>query len=146
MALTVGSRLGHYEVTAKIGAGGMGQVYQATDSHLGRDVALKVLPDAFADDADRLARFQREAQVLASTRQRGCEMNTPAPGRVYGSASTWVPKNSPIARKISTLCALVKRPCPPPGMVRSLFGTLTPSSAACRRTAWSYGTTRSSSP
>ena len=66
MALTVGSRLGHYDVTALIGEGGMGQVYRATDTQLGRDVALKILPDAFAADPDRLARFQREAQILAS--------------------------------------------------------------------------------
>ena len=66
MALTVGSRLGHYDVTALIGEGGMGQVYRATDTQLGRDVALKILPDAFAADPDRPARFQREAQVLAS--------------------------------------------------------------------------------
>ena len=66
MALDVGSRLGHYDVTALIGEGGMGQVYRATDTELGREVALKILPDAFAADPDRLARFQREAQVLAS--------------------------------------------------------------------------------
>ena len=64
MALTVGSRLGHYDVTALIGEGGMGQVYQATDTKLNRQVALKILPEAFAADPDRLARFQREAQVL----------------------------------------------------------------------------------
>ena len=62
MALTVGDRLGHYDVTALIGEGGMGQVYRATDTQLGRDVALKILPDAFAADPDRLARFPREAQ------------------------------------------------------------------------------------
>ena len=66
MALNVGSRLGHYAVTALIGEGGMGQVYQATDTKLNRQVALKILPEAFATDPDRLARFQREAQVLAS--------------------------------------------------------------------------------
>ena len=66
MPLEPGSRLGHYDVTALIGEGGMGQVYRATDTQLGRDVALKILPDAFAADPDRLARFQREAQVLAS--------------------------------------------------------------------------------
>ena len=65
MALEVGSRLGHYDVTALIGEGGMGQVYQATDTKLKRQVALKILPEAFAGDP-RLARFQREAQVLAS--------------------------------------------------------------------------------
>ena len=66
MPLNVGSRLAHYDVTALIGEGGMGQVYRATDTQLGRDVALKILPDAFAADPDRLARFQREAHVLAS--------------------------------------------------------------------------------
>ena len=66
MALEVGSRLGVFEVTGRLGEGGMGIVYRATDSTLHRDVALKVLPDAFANDPERLARFQREAQVLAS--------------------------------------------------------------------------------
>jgi hypothetical protein len=66
MALSPGTRLGHYTVSALIGEGGMGQVWQATDTQLNRQVALKILPDAFADDPDRLARFQREAQVLAS--------------------------------------------------------------------------------
>ena len=77
MALNVGSRLGHYDVTALIGEGGMGQVYRATDTQLGRDVALKILPDAFAADPDRLARFQREAQVLAS-------LNHPNIAQIYG--------------------------------------------------------------
>ena len=77
MALSVGSRLGHYDVTALIGEGGMGQVYQATDTQLHRDVALKILPDAFAADPDRLARFQREAQVLAS-------LNHPNIAQIHG--------------------------------------------------------------
>ena len=77
MALNVGSRLGHYEVTALIGEGGMGQVYQATDTKLNRQVALKILPEAFAADPDRLARFQREAQVLAS-------LNHPGIAAIYG--------------------------------------------------------------
>ena len=77
MALTVGDRLGHYDVTALIGEGGMGQVYRATDTQLGRDVALKILPDAFAADPDRLARFQREAQVLAS-------LNHPNIAQIHG--------------------------------------------------------------
>ena len=66
MALNVGDRLGHYDVTALIGEGGMGQVYQATDTKLKRQVALKILPEAFSADPERLARFQREAEVLAS--------------------------------------------------------------------------------
>ena len=66
MALTTGSRLGVYEVIAPIGAGGMGQVFRARDTRLRRDVALKVLPDSVASDPDRLARFTREAQILAS--------------------------------------------------------------------------------
>ena len=77
MALQVGSRLGHYDVTALIGEGGMGQVYQATDTKLNRQVALKILPEAFAADPDRLARFQREAQVLAS-------LNHPNIAQIHG--------------------------------------------------------------
>ena len=77
MSLTPGTRLGIYEVTAKIGEGGMGEVYQARDTTLDRDVALKVLPEAFTADPDRLARFQREAKVLAS-------LNHPNIGAIYG--------------------------------------------------------------
>ena len=66
LALAPGTRLGVYEVTAPIGEGGMGQVYRARDTKLNRDVALKILPDSFANDPDRLARFTREAQTLAS--------------------------------------------------------------------------------
>ncbi len=69
MALTVGSRIAHYDVTAKLGEGGMGEVWRATDTQLNRDVALKILPEAFATDHDRLVRFQHEAQVLASLNQ-----------------------------------------------------------------------------
>ena len=66
MRFETGSRLAHYEVTTFIGEGGMGRVYRATDTKLNRQVALKILPEAFAADPDRLARFRREAQVLAS--------------------------------------------------------------------------------
>src|SRR6476619_4309096 len=66
MPLTVGARLGVYQVVELIGTGGMGEVYRARDPRLNRDVALKTLPGAVALDQDRLARFQREAQVLAS--------------------------------------------------------------------------------
>ena len=77
MPLQPGTTLGPYQVTAKIGEGGMGEVYQATDTKLNRQVALKILPEAFAADPDRLARFQREAQVLAS-------LNHPNIGGIYG--------------------------------------------------------------
>jgi serine/threonine-protein kinase len=66
MTITAGSRLGPYEILSPLGAGGMGEVWRARDARLGRDVAIKVLPAAFAADADRLARFRREAQVLAA--------------------------------------------------------------------------------
>jgi len=66
MALVAGSTLGHYQILAPIGKGGMGEVYRARDTRLDRDVAIKILPPAFAADADRMARFEREAKVLAS--------------------------------------------------------------------------------
>src|SRR5438093_7171479 len=77
MALTPGTRVGVYEVTAQIGVGGMGEVHRAKDTKLNRDVALKIVPDAFATDPDRLARFQREAKTLAS-------LNHPYIGGIYG--------------------------------------------------------------
>jgi serine/threonine-protein kinase len=66
MPFSVGNRIGPYEILAPIGAGGMGEVYRAADTKLGRAVAIKILPDGFAQDADRMARFTREARVLAS--------------------------------------------------------------------------------
>ena len=66
MPLSPGTSLGHYDVTSLLGEGGMGQVWQARETKLDRDVALKVLPEAFTSDPDRLARFEREAKVLAS--------------------------------------------------------------------------------
>jgi serine/threonine protein kinase len=66
MPLTPGTRLGPYEIIAPLGAGGMGEVYRATDPRLGRDVAIKALPPEFSRDPDRLARFEREARLLAS--------------------------------------------------------------------------------
>ena len=65
MSLSAGDKLGPYEILARIGAGGMGEVYRARDPRLGRDVAIKILPDAFAQSSDRLLRFTREARVLA---------------------------------------------------------------------------------
>ena len=65
MPLTSGTKLGSYEILAAIGAGGMGEVYRALDSKLGREVAIKVLPEAFAQNEERLARFEREARLIA---------------------------------------------------------------------------------
>jgi hypothetical protein len=77
MALSPGTRIGPYEVAALIGAGGMGEVYRATDTNLKRMVAIKVLPDSLASNTDRLARFQREAEVLAS-------LNHPNIAQIHG--------------------------------------------------------------
>jgi serine/threonine protein kinase len=66
MPIAPGSKLGPYEILAAIGAGGMGEVYRAHDTRLGRDVAVKILPETFASDADRLRRFNQEARVVAS--------------------------------------------------------------------------------
>ena len=66
MTLVSGTRVGPYEITGAIGAGGMGEVYRARDTKLDRDVAIKVLPELFAADPERLARFEREAQALAA--------------------------------------------------------------------------------
>ena len=66
MALEAGTRLGHYEVVSSLGAGGMGEVYRAKDTKLGREVAIKLLLEEVSQDAERLARFEREARVLAS--------------------------------------------------------------------------------
>jgi serine/threonine protein kinase len=72
LALTPGTSLGACQITAQIGEGGMGQVYRARDTKLDRDVAIKILPEALAHDADRLARFQREARTLASLKRSDC--------------------------------------------------------------------------
>ena len=77
--LTPGTRIAHYDVLAAIGAGGMGEVYRARDTLLGREVALKVLPELFAADADRRARFQREAKTLAA-------LNHPNIAAIHGLA------------------------------------------------------------
>ena len=77
MTLLPGGRLGPFEITGAIGAGGMGEVFRARDTKLNRDVAIKVLPTAFADDPERLARFTREAQTLAA-------LNHPNIAAIYG--------------------------------------------------------------
>src|SRR5215831_9139689 len=73
----IGKTLAHYEVTERLGAGGMGEVYRARDSKLGRDVAIKLLPEVFASDPERAARFQREAKLLAA-------LNHPNIAAIYG--------------------------------------------------------------
>ena len=77
MALSSGVRLGVYEILAKLGEGGMGEVYRARDTRLKRDVAIKVLPESFALDPDRLTRFEREAELLAT-------LNHPNIAAIYG--------------------------------------------------------------
>ena len=77
----IGSSLAHYRITAELGSGGMGEVWRAEDTKLGREVALKVLPEEFARDPDRMARFEREAKVLAS-------LNHPNIATLYGLESS----------------------------------------------------------
>jgi serine/threonine protein kinase len=77
MTLAAGARIGPYEIKSPLGAGGMGEVYRARDTKLGRDVAVKILPDEFVRDPERVARFQREAQVLAA-------LNHPHIAQIYG--------------------------------------------------------------
>jgi serine/threonine protein kinase len=89
MAVAPGTRVGPYEILVAIGAGGMGAVYRARDAKLGRDIAPKVLPEAFARDAERMARFQREAKVLAS-------FNHSNIASIYGLEDAWM--GSPAAQ------------------------------------------------
>src|ERR671934_566387 len=77
MSIAIGSRLGPYEIVGSLGAGGMGEVYRARDTKLHREVAIKVLPDLFAADPERLARFEREATTLAA-------LNHPHIAQIYG--------------------------------------------------------------
>jgi eukaryotic-like serine/threonine-protein kinase len=77
MSLAAGTRVGVYEIVSKLGAGGMGEVYRARDTRLGRDVAIEILPSTFAAERDRLARFEREARTLAA-------VNHPNIATIYG--------------------------------------------------------------
>ena len=108
MPILTGKRLGPYEILSAIGAGGMGEVYRARDTRLNRDVAIKVLPEVFADDADRMARFEREARVLAA-------LNHPHIAAIYGVEesnsvahwlwSWWMVRRWLIASPIASLSA-----------------------------------------
>jgi serine/threonine protein kinase len=106
MSLAVGARLGVYEVLGPLGAGGMGEVYRARDTRLQRDVALKILPEAFALDRDRLARFEREARVLAS-------LNHPNIAQIFG-----LEESSDVRALVMelvpgpTIAAIMQRPTP----------------------------------
>ena len=127
------ARLGPYEILAPLGAGGMGEVYRARDGKLNREVAIKVLPELFAADADRLARFQREAQLLAS-------LNHPHIAAIYGleesgrraTRSCWSwsrgrrwPSGSRAARSRSTRRSASRGRSPTPSRRRTRRGSFT---------------------
>ena len=95
MTLSASTRLGPYEILASLGAGGMGEVYRARDTRLKREVAIKVLPEAFATDPDRLARFQRDAEVLAA-------LNHPNIAAIHG-----LEESHPSTGSGQVVCALV---------------------------------------
>jgi len=92
MTLAPGARLGPYVIVSPLGAGGTGEVYRARDTKLNRDVAIKVLPAAMAGDADRLARFQREAEALAA-------LNHPNIAHIYGIGEEVLPNPNPQSRE-----------------------------------------------
>jgi serine/threonine protein kinase len=98
MPLATGPRLGPYEILAPIGTGGMGEVYRAKDTKLDREVAIKVLPAALAQDSERLARFEREAKVLAS-------LNHPKIAQIYGAATCTKNVSFPVESEPSGLAS-----------------------------------------
>ncbi len=106
MPLSAGHKIGPYEIVSPLGAGGMGEVYRATDTNLGRQVALKVLPPAFAKDAQRMARFKREAQVLAS-------LNHPNIAAIYGIEGSAIVMELVEGKDLAGPMPLMK-PCPSP--------------------------------
>jgi serine/threonine protein kinase len=103
VALTAGTRLGPYEIAAQIGKGGMGEVYRALDTNLGRQVAIKILPDTFAHDPGRLARFEREAKTLAA-------LNHPNIAQIYGLEGSRIsPAVRSGVRRVFACCLRVAR-------------------------------------
>ena len=89
MLLSPGTRVGPYEILSPLGVGGMGEVYRAHDSHLGRDVALKTLPEAFSADPDRVARFEREARILATLNHPNSRHSSASRGSRVCWRSSW---------------------------------------------------------
>lgn len=104
VALTPGTRLGPYEITASLGAGGMGEVYRARDTRLDRDVAIKALPPDFATDQDRVMRFEREAKTLAALNHPNVAQihgmgSIPGPGTVKANLLQFLPSAEPDAKR-----------------------------------------------
>ena len=89
MALTIGTQLGSHEITALLGKGGMGEVYRARDLKLKREVAIKILPEEFSRDADRVNRFEREAEILASLNHPTSRPFTTCRKRMERVSSYW---------------------------------------------------------
>src|SRR3972149_1625264 len=121
----IGTRLAHYEITHYLGSGAFGDVYQATDTKLGRSVAIKLLPEAFARDAERVARFQREARVLAS-------LNHPNIAAIYGLEESGG-RNFLVMELVpgETLADRIRRGAPPVGEgVESVAKAVEPSPGA----------------
>jgi serine/threonine protein kinase len=113
MTLNPGTRLGPYEIVAPLGAGGMGEVYRVRDTTLHRDIAVKVLPEIFALDSDRLARFQREAQILAS-------LNHPNIAQIHG------------LQESNGVCALVMELVEGPTLAEVIAGHPSPEAESLR--------------
>ena len=104
----IGKTLGHYQITDQLGKGGMGEVFRAKDQKLGRDVAIKVLPDEFVRDADRVAHFQREAKLLASLNHPNRVTSLASPTNCRRSSSsavfmTALLQSRPMADRLSTV-------------------------------------------
>ena len=140
MPLTPGTRIGAYDVTGPLGAGGMGEVYRARDTKLDRDVALKVLPEAFTTDPDRLARFEREARVLASLNHpniaqiHGLEETGGTRGAGPGAGRGSDPRRPPRAGPDPPRRGAVHRPADRPGVAgRARGGRDSPGSEAGQR-------------